>query len=199
MSEVKIMQSEIDKMIQEEVEDYAFLNEVRKPEKEASMRIAKTRVKEIIQEELDRYAKLEHDEKFFSSPEKVEEDWSTSEFTDNEAENDGLKIWQNLKMSPLFAKQEPNFKEEFSDIEDALMGNKEKVGSAQAAFSTLVTHLGLEGTNVERALRVVENEIENLSEGLLDKLKTGVGKLTKTPDASERFPHGDLYDVWVDV
>ena len=186
---MKIMRSKIDKMIQEEIEDHVFSTEVESPDKATSIKIAKTRVKEIIQEELDRYAKLGHDEKFFSSPSRVEEDWSTSEFTDNEAENDGLKMWQNLKMSPLFAKQEPNFKEEFSDIEDALMGNKEKVGSAQAAFNTLVTHLGLEGTNVEKALRVVENEIENLSEGLLDR--------ANAPAAIGEF--GDLYDLWVGV
>ena len=66
---MKIMQSEIDKMIQEEYEDYEFLNEVRKPEKEASMRIAKSRVKEIIQEELDRFNAAESqdvDEGFIS-------------------------------------------------------------------------------------------------------------------------------------
>ena len=66
---MKIMQSEIDKMIQEEYEDYEFLNEVRKPEKEASMRIAKTRVKEIIQEELNRFNAAESqdvDEGFMS-------------------------------------------------------------------------------------------------------------------------------------
>jgi hypothetical protein len=95
VQEVKIMRSEIDKLILEEYEDYEFLTEVRKPVKEASMRIAKTRVKEIIQEELDR-----------------------------------------------------------------------------------------------------ANAVE---EGILDKIKAGVGKLTKTPDASERSPHGDLYDVWVGV
>ena len=87
---MKIMKSEIDKLILEEYEDYEFLTEVRKPVKEASMRVAKNRVKEIIQEELDRF---------------------------NAAE---------------------------------------------------------------------------VEEGLFDKL-------TKTPDASERFPHGDLYDVWVGV
>jgi uncharacterized membrane-anchored protein YjiN (DUF445 family) len=51
---MKIMRSEIDKLILEEYEDYEFLTEVNTPIREATMRIEKTRVKEIIQEELDR-------------------------------------------------------------------------------------------------------------------------------------------------
>ena len=46
-----------------------------------------------------------------------------------------------------------------------------------------------------RVKQIIKEEVDRMSEGFLDKL----GKLTKTPDAAERFPHGDIYDVWVGV
>lgn len=46
-----------------------------------------------------------------------------------------------------------------------------------------------------RVKQIIKEEVDRMNEGLLDKL----GSLTKTPDASERFPHGDIYDVWVGV
>ena len=188
MSEVKIMQSEIDKMIQEEVEDYAFLNEVRKPEKEASMRIAKTRVKEIIQEELDRYAKLEHDEKFFSSPEKVEESphgWS-SEFADVEADveadaaeqvgNKNAELVWSMFMRGLDDEAKRDLEEEIGFISSSFDGIADP-DRAIMAMNTIENHKAVKLKPAMRGIfRVIRQGLNSMNEGLLDKLKTGVGK-----------------------
>ncbi len=43
-----------------------------------------------------------------------------------------------------------------------------------------------------RVRQIIQEELDRTDEGFFDRL-------TKVPDASERFPHGDLYDVWVGV
>ncbi len=51
-----------------------------------------------------------------------------------------------------------------------------------------------------RRMKVVKEELDRTTEGLFDKLKTGVGKLMKPASAADKFPrHENIVHLWTDI